>query len=172
MEVKTSVEEKRVKSTVIRRRAKVEEAPPAPEVNPTEATSQKSSLAEENKEASLKTSETKPLQTKPSPSTASSEADLELPVAEEVTKEKQLLRKVTKRKSRDELEMEMIERAGGLKKAAELITTAPERLERVFKPERSSKKRKLISRKEYKKTELTTPKAAKRVLRIEGAINP
>ncbi len=162
------IEEKRVKSTIIRRRAKVEPpAPPKEEAPPETPIASKKAETPTPAEAEPK-KETPPVQTAEAPK--KEETGPGPAVGEAPAVEKERPKKPLRRKSRDELEMEMIARAGGLKKAADLIETAPERLERVFKPERSSKKRKVLARKEFKKTEITTPKAIKRVLRIEGSI--
>ncbi|HEX5037080.1 MAG TPA: translation initiation factor IF-2 [bacterium] len=197
MEVKTGVEEKRVKATVIRRRAKAESEAPAP------ATAAPGGVAEEKEEA--KSAETAassapaseapakaaaPVTPSPSsgneklvavvtqaaPRTAVTPRHPAAPGAAaespEAAERERLLKKVaTKKKSRDEIEMEMIDRAGGLKRAADLMESAPERLERVFRPEKSSKKKhKVLTRRDFKKTEITTPKAIKRVVKIEGNI--
>ncbi len=217
MESKAGVEEKRVKSTIIRRRAKVET--PTADVAAT--------VVDPVEEASAPVVETKPLVSEPEVLTTTVKTEIiQKPIASRpimpprtgthiggpvlrtgldkprpapatatlarpgipgtlppkegtgtpedeaaaAAAAKDKLRKPAKRKSRDELEMEMIDRAGGLRKAAELMEFAPERLERVFKPDRNSKKKKKVIVKEFKKTEITTPKAIKRVIRIEGAI--
>ncbi len=161
MDVKSGVEEKRIKSTIIRRRAKVETPPSAEPVPPPPAPE-----SEVKEAAPIKESRAESVTAETSPPKKETVAVIVSPAVPEAEKPK----KIVRRKSRDEIEMEMIERAGGLKKAAEIMEIAPERLERVFKPEKSSKKRKLLTRKEFKKTEITTPKAIKRVLRIEGSI--
>lgn len=88
-----------------------------------------------------------------------------------------------RKKSRAELDMEAIQRAGGLHQYVrtiddeESVVTAPEipdpaaqiAEERVFRPTPSSRKKKL-QRKEFKKTELTERKAIKKVIRIEEGI--
>lgn len=170
MDVKAGVEEKRVKSTIIRRRAKIETTPSPEEVASAAAEAIEKTTAEKvvsgisEKTETPKTTEIKTSTTSitPRPGVA----------AVEPVSEKDKPKKTAKKKSRDELEMEMIERAGGLKKAAELMEVAPERLERVFKPDKNSKKKKrvLMHSKEFKKTEITTPKAIKRVIRMEGAM--
>lgn len=220
MESKAGVEEKRVKSTIIRRRAKVETPTAEPEVavevqeevvEPVVPIEVKEVVVETPPPVVpekvvppqktfippartitpprtgnhisgpvLRTGLDKP-RPAPTPSSASKSAtpgvapkavpnvpEDEAAAAAAAAKDK--LRKPAKRKSKDELEMEMIDRAGGLRKAAELMEFAPERLERVFKPDRNAKKKKKVIVKEFKKTEITTPKAIKRVIRIEGAI--
>jgi len=169
MDVKAGVEEKRVKSTIIRRRAKVETTPPPEEVVPVSTEAPEKTATEKTASAvSQKTEAAKTTEIKTSTSTTTRPGV----VAVEPVSEKDKPKKTAKKKSRDELEMEMIERAGGLKKAAELMEVAPERLERVFKPDKNSKKKKrvLMHSKEFKKTEITTPKAIKRVIRMEGAM--
>jgi translation initiation factor IF-2 len=164
MDVKTGIEEKRVKSTVIRRRAKVEPEPP---VSPPPAGKEAA--------AEVKAPEGEPALQQAAPAEGAPTGVETGAVAVPPTEVEEVVGKVkpkkaVRRKTKDELEMEMIARAGGLKKAAELIEAAPERLERVFRPERSSKKRKVLTRKEFKKTEITTPKAIKRVIRVEGTV--
>ncbi len=207
-EAKTSVEEKRVKSTIIRRRAKAEEAPaPEPEVEaapsapaPVEtpeaqAPASARPLVIEEKEAEKKpvvpavpvrvpqmpkmpeirvVSPFAPMVRPAAPKPAATPGGIVTPkplsaaAAEAAEKARKLS---TRRKSRDELEMEMIDRAGGIKRAADLMESAPERLERVFRPEKNSKKKKVFAKKDFKKTEITTPKAIKRIVRIEGVIS-
>ncbi len=160
MEVKTNVEEKRVKSTIIRRRqvakpelAKVEEQPV--ELAPKQAVAETSVPAASGEEKGA----------------APKGAEGGVPAVPKVEEEKEVKpKKVARRKTKDELEMEMIDRAGGLKKVADIIELIPERLERVFRPERSTKKKKVLTHKEFKKTELTTPKAIKKVIRIENQV--
>lgn len=157
--MEAKVLEKRVKSTVIRRRV-VSTPEPAKPAEPTEVTPvvENAAVAGTASPAAaglVDTAEGKTTTLPPSP------------VAEEIREVRP--KKLGRRKTKDELEMEMIARAGGLKKVADLIETMPERLERVFRPERSSKKRRVV-KKEFKKTELTTPKAIKKVIRIENRI--
>ncbi len=180
MEAKSGIEEKRVKSTIIRRRAKVEEPPPVPAVE---------TAAEKPGPSAVEAVSSQPVSATPvaapgvaaAPVAAEEKKDVKpvssavKPVvgaqpADEAALAKDKPRKPARRKTRDELEMEMLERVGGLKKAAEIIEVAPERLERVFRPDRSGKKKKVFSRKEFRKTEITTPKAIKRVIRMEGTI--
>ncbi|MBI3540818.1 MAG: hypothetical protein HY073_01555, partial [Deltaproteobacteria bacterium] len=184
MEIKTGIEEKRVKSTIIRRRAKAEPTPepqesfaslPTREDKTSEQIvkvkvdeSQKSSELAASPPIAPTSSDAIIISRPPPVSPASVGTTTREDVLTEAAKDK--AKKATRRKTRDELEMEMIERAGGLKKVAEIIETAPERLERVFRPDRSSKKKRVLTHKEFKKTEITTPKATKRVLRIEGSV--
>lgn len=111
--------------------------------------------------------------------------NLNQPVVGKVTEDwRDKLKKGPKRKkSRAELDMEAIQRAGGLHQYVrtiddeEAVVTAPEvpdpaaqiAEERVFRPTPSSRKKKL-QRKEFKKTELTQRKAIKKVIRIEDGI--
>jgi len=193
MEVKMGVEEKRVKATVIRRRAKAEpEAPATPAAAPESEQAEDvkagvvvetaaASAAEAKSAASAPASPARSpgdklvaVVTQAAPRTAARPGVPGVPVlseAAEAAERERLKKQPARRKSRDELEMEMIERAGGLKKAADLMESAPERLERVFRPEKSSKKKhKILTKRDFKKTEITTPKAIKRIVRIEGAI--
>lgn len=181
MDGKQVIVEKRVKSTVIRRRTTTqkEEAPKPIETSSAPVVEEgvletKSLVAEAPKKKG-------PIVIGMSESVAAGDkkdAPKRSPVIisrpdTPVLSEKEALkaRRPPKRKSRDELEMELIQRAGGLKKVAQLVDT-PERLDRVFQPKRGGKKKKqhLIVGKDFKKTELTTPKAVKRVIRMEGTI--
>lgn len=86
-----------------------------------------------------------------------------------------------KKKSRAELELEAIQRAGGLKQYAKTVEeevlapvsgdeiSAPVAEERIFQPGPSSRRRK-VQRKEFKKTEITAPRAIKKVIRMEEGI--
>ena len=179
MDAKTGVEEKRVKSTIIRRRAKTEPEPsPAPvevsvssadiQAAPKSALEQTSSPGQSAITAQPAVSETSVPGIKGVKEKANAVDPSNINEIVNISKEK---KKTLRRKSRDELDMEVIARAGGLRKAAELMTVAPERLERVFRPDKSFKKRKLVTRKEFRKTEITTPKAIKRVIRIEGTVS-
>lgn len=89
-----------------------------------------------------------------------------------------------RRKSRAELEMEAIQRAGGLRQYAEIFTeevpevgaaTSEEGAaavvgERIFQPVPSARRRK-AARREFKRTQVTEPKAIKKVIRIEEGIS-
>ncbi|HSA58141.1 MAG TPA: translation initiation factor IF-2 [bacterium] len=187
-----------MKATVIRRRAKAEpEAPAAPAPAPEPAEAAPASEAAAALEATVSEGKAAapaaPTAAAPSATAPRSPSDKLVAVvtqvaprpavrpgvagappmseAAEAAERERLKKAQARRKSRDELEMEMIERAGGLKKAADLMESAPERLERVFRPEKSSKKKhKILAKRDFKKTEITTPKAIKRIVRIEGAI--
>ncbi len=93
---------------------------------------------------------------------------------------KDRLKKGPKRKkSKEELEMESIQRAGGLKQFAgqviegeptEKAVPAPVAVEeRIFEPVPSARRRKSV-RREFKKTQITERKAIKKVIRIEDGI--
>ena len=93
---------------------------------------------------------------------------------------KERLKKGPKRKkSRAELEMESIQRTGGLKQfvgevggeepVAGPVAAAPIIEERIFKPVPSGRHKKAV-RREFKKTQITEPKAIKKVIRIEDGI--
>ena len=75
-----------------------------------------------------------------------------------------------RKKSRAELEMEAIQRAGGLKHYVP-DADAPERVaaDRVFQPTHTSRRHKLV-RRDYKQTRVTERKESKRVIRIEKGI--
>ncbi|MBN1282142.1 MAG: translation initiation factor IF-2, partial [Proteobacteria bacterium] len=80
-----------------------------------------------------------------------------------------------RRKSRAEIEMETIERSGGLKQfvGASLEgaeAAAPGFADRVFQPVPSSKKKRAV-RREFKKTQVTEARAIKKVIRVEDGIS-
>ncbi|MBI4197325.1 MAG: translation initiation factor IF-2 [Deltaproteobacteria bacterium] len=164
MEVKTSIEEKRVKSTIIRRRTV---QPPAAPIPSPQALAP-DSLAPEETPLPVETVSSDP-QVLSETSTAGLEKPV-LPVEKEADDFATPARKATRKKTRDELDMEMIERVGGLKKAAVILTEAPEKLERVYRPDKGSKKRRLVAKRDFKKTEITVAKASKKVIRIENTI--
>lgn len=207
---KANVDEKRLKPTLIRRRAKVVEpvapepvvaapvaAEPAapttapvaasPSVPATPSSSTLPTSAQIRAVSSVRpgapTSETKKPTTPARPTY--------LTPAEREAKEKEAARKASrKKKTRDEWVMEDIKRAGGLKLLAETIVSggeetvdepeaiaapdapvvaaAPERVERVFEP--SMVRRRKTGRREFKKTQVTTLSATKRVIKIEKSI--
>jgi translation initiation factor IF-2 len=85
-----------------------------------------------------------------------------------------------KRKNRAELEMEAIQRAGGLKQfvgafgeeapqgeGAEAVPSVPDR---VFQPGPTGKRRRSV-RRDFKKTQITEAKAIKKVIRVEDGIS-
>ncbi|MBT3181970.1 MAG: translation initiation factor IF-2 [Deltaproteobacteria bacterium] len=80
-----------------------------------------------------------------------------------------------KKKSKAELELEAIQKAGGLKRYADNVSydqpaSAVTTGDRVFQPKPSSRKRR-SSRRDFKKTPLTERKAIKKVIRIEDGIS-
>ncbi|HQC51086.1 MAG TPA: translation initiation factor IF-2, partial [bacterium] len=81
-------------------------------------------------------------------------------------------KRTRRKKSRDELEMEAIQRAGGLKKYTEddMEPSAAAVGDRVFQPAISGRKKKTV-RKDFKKTQITERKAIKKIIRIEGEIS-
>ena len=186
-EEKVQVVEKRVKSTVIRRRKKkVEEFPPPEEAK---------APAPEAAEVVPPSAEELPPEAKPEEAKAE-EAGLGKPTEEErkigvvgrielgptpvpgkVREDwrERLRRGPRRRKSRAELEMEAIQRAGGLKRyagvvGAEETEAAPAATgERVFRPVPTQRRRRVV-KKEGKKTRITEPKAIKKVIRVEEGI--
>ncbi|MFH1874924.1 MAG: translation initiation factor IF-2 [Pseudomonadota bacterium] len=203
-----TIVEKRVKSTVIRRRAKIVEQPETP----SEATSEQK-LGEEAtpvaetvptqldaKDAGPKigpVGQTIDLESKKEGAKGESAA-VEIKEVEEEKKrtfgvvghileiapevkdswKDRLKRTPRRRKSREEMEMESIKRVGGLKHFAGIVAEeevvveedkGPAQQERVFQPTPSAKRKKAAKR-QFKKTEVTTPKAIKKVIRIEDGI--
>ncbi len=178
MEAKSNVEEKRVKSTIIRRRAKVDEVPAAPVISTDLEASVTTAISAAPKVMTVAAVEGSSVEAKPpvpkgaepaSGLPAALPTEVKAPGAEEA-KPKKAARKL----SREELEMEMIERAGGIKRVAMIADMIPERLERVFRPPKPTKKKRMMSRRDVtrggKKTEITVPKAIKKIVRIEGTI--
>ena len=76
-------------------------------------------------------------------------------------------RALRKKKSRSELEQDDIQKAGGLQKFADAMLSDSPQVERVFEPTR--KKRPI--RREFQKTKITTPKAIKKVIKIDERIS-
>jgi translation initiation factor IF-2 len=79
----------------------------------------------------------------------------------------------TRRKSRAELEAEAIQRAGGLRSYASIVGQDgfTPGMDRVFRPGPTGRRRKATRRMGGKKTQITEPKAIKKVIRIEDGIN-
>jgi translation initiation factor IF-2 len=185
--------EQRIKPSIIRRRTKVVETPPleeeaAPKVEGAEP-------SPEGTETALpppaEGAPTPPQGETPTAPVAKPQAEARpqigvvgfigdvVPEVREGWKER--LKKGPKRKkSRAELEMESIQRAGGLRQYAAVVLEEPsvEKQpvapavveERVFEPVPSARRKKSI-RREFKKTAITTPKAIKKVIRIEERIS-
>lgn len=210
---KANVDEKRLKPTLIRRRAKVvEPVTPEPEVaapvaaeQPAPTTSPTSPVVEAPATPLAASAPTTPtsaqIRAVSSVRPGAPSTDAKKPLtpprptyltpAEREAKEKEAARKASrKKKTRDEWVMEDIKRAGGLKLLAETIVSggeetvdepdvvaapdapvvvaAPERVERVFEP--SLVRRRKTGRREFKKTQVTTLSATKRVIKIEKSI--
>ncbi|MBI4211118.1 MAG: translation initiation factor IF-2 [Deltaproteobacteria bacterium] len=204
-----TVDEKRLKPTLIRRRAKPQEEMPVVSTEPvletepvqTQAQEVVASGTQEEVAPTASPAQTPPSTVAPvSPAKPATEVrriglvghmDLSTlaPVAapKEDWKERQVLKTARKRRSRAELELESIQRAGGLKHYADLTVVdetvepglvapteeveAPQQVvvERVFRPN-AAKKRK-ASRKDFKRTQITEPKAIKKVIRIEHGLS-
>lgn len=168
--------EQRIKSTVIRRRAKKEETPsPPPPVEtvtsvpePFKALPEAAKTVREEEPALrglkiIKQVEEEKLSLKPHvPKSATSLKDLE-----------DKFKKAPKKKlSKAEMDFEEIRRSGGLKHFAAseevsvLITPAKER-DRVFEP---GPRRKKQVKREFRKTQITQPKASKKVIKIAEMI--
>ena len=187
-EEKVQVVEKRVRSTVIRRRKKkVEEAPPPEEAKaPTPAVPEAGPPPTEGVAPEAKAAGAKPEVEEAGLGKPTEEerkigvvGRIELGVAQVPGKVREdwrerLRRGPRRRKSRAEMEMEAIQRAGGLKRYAGIIGTeetgpATTVGERVFRPVPSQRRRRVV-RKEGKKTRITEPKAIKKVIRVEEGI--
>ena len=196
-DVKTEVVEKRLKPTLIRRRAsalpppsEAEQSAETPSVPKQEQTvvSSASALSSPEQRATTTPSSTPAKTGEPKIGLVGHINLVSTDATREDWKEK-LQRGPKRRRSRDELEMENILRAGGLKQYAtinvveedpssevveeavvvpeEVVETAPS-VERVFQP---IARRKKSTRKGFKKTEITEPKAIKKVIRIAEAMS-
>ncbi len=218
IEVQAEVVEKRVKPTVIRRRAKKVEPPSAEEIK---AAEEKAVAQAEEEEAAAApapelTEAAKPREAAAQPAQTSPESAVSRPisvhgpeargmagpklaapsdaerkigvvgyiklgetapavvVAKDTWRDR-LKKGPRRRKSRAEIEMEAIERSGGLK---QFVGTLPEGVEavapafadRVFQPLPSSKKKRTV-RREFQQTKITEAKAIKKIIRIEEGIS-
>lgn len=179
---KKPIVEQRIKPTVIRRRAKEEPPPPPPAPVKAEAPVQPSKpvaqvFVASNVQRVVETEVVPPV--------------LHLTAKE---KEEKAKKAAKKKKSKAELELEDIQRAGGLKQFAQQTLgseeeTEPEAepepvpgiepaektfapsVERVFEPTHvGSGRRKKPIRREFKQTQITETNVAKKVIRIQNAI--
>lgn len=94
--------------------------------------------------------------------------------AAEEEEAKQRLKKPVKKTKREELEVDLegigkVATLTQLTRLASTISPTHER-ERIFEPTRSPRKRKSMHKKESKKTEVTTRKASKRIIKVDDAI--
>lgn len=193
-----SVVEKRLKPTLIRRRKTVEPPPPPPseekvaeaaapqaKETPPAAPVVKDALRETPKEvvpqgAKVESASKQETEKGPSLGIVGHISDI-LPSVKDSWKER-LKRAPKRKKSRAELDMEMIQRVGGLKQFAGIVVEEGEEPEsdkpleaavveeRVFQPTPSARRKK-AGKKQFKKTVITTPKAIKKVIRIEEKIS-
>ena len=78
-----------------------------------------------------------------------------------------------RRKSKEELEAEAIQRAGGLRSYARMVGQDgfTPGMDRVFRPGPTGRRRRAAKKMGGKKTQITEPKAIKKVIRIEDGIN-
>ncbi|MDZ4224293.1 MAG: translation initiation factor IF-2 N-terminal domain-containing protein, partial [bacterium] len=184
---KKSVDEKRVKPTVIRRRAK--ETPPEPAAPQTPAAKAAAPAAKQPERVTAPRVGLRPVGHIQLPQTPSSQpktgaAQPSGPGAFPPAPEKEdKFKKVVapkKKKSKAELELEDIQRAGGLKQFAqktleEVVAGEPEEtwepaIERVFEPSLAVGRRKKHPRREFKKTTVTETNVTKKVIRMENAV--
>ncbi|OGQ22390.1 MAG: translation initiation factor IF-2 [Deltaproteobacteria bacterium RIFCSPLOWO2_02_FULL_44_10] len=196
-DVKTEVVEKRLKPTLIRRRASALPPPSEAEQSAETTSVPKQEQTVVSSASALSSPEQRATTTPSSTPAKTGEPKIGLVghinlVSTDATREdwkEKLQRGPKRRRSRDELEMENILRAGGLKQYAtinvveedpssevveeavvvpeEVVETAPS-VERVFQP---IARRKKSTRKGFKKTEITEPKAIKKVIRIAEAMS-
>ncbi|MBI5300380.1 MAG: translation initiation factor IF-2 [Deltaproteobacteria bacterium] len=162
---KKPIVEQRIKPTVIRRRAKEEPVAKPPVPVKAEALSQPSKPEKPAAPVFIETEVAPPI--------------IHLTAKE---KEEKAKKAAKKKKSKAELELEDIQRAGGLKQFAQQTlgseeetepaekTFAPS-VERVFEPTHvGSGRRKKPIRREFKQTQITETNVAKKVIRIQNAI--
>jgi translation initiation factor IF-2 len=183
--INENVDEKRVTTTIIRRRKKAPSAKPAPEgksakeeasaSEPTVEQGPEQAQATELEESQKK--EIKAALEKEEPTaTAKKGTDDKESVVNVVSDKKEKPKKIVKKRSRADFLMEEYQKAGGLKRAAELVvgsddTAEIEPMERIFQPERQGRKKRVSSKKDYKKTTATVPSARKRRVRIKDTIS-
>jgi translation initiation factor IF-2 len=193
------VVEQRLKPSLIRRRAKVTETPEPPPETPVEVqegsapetTAETGSVqpAETNAEVSepklgviapppqVSTSPKPAVEQRPHLGVVGFIGDV-VPEVREGWKDR-LKKAPKKKKSRAELEMESIQRAGGLKHFVDQVLdevpaekpAAPHVVmeERVFQPVPSGRRKRTV-RREFRKTQVTERRAIKKVIRIEDRI--
>jgi translation initiation factor IF-2 len=189
------VVEKRVKPTVIRRRKvakpKDEVVPEVDQAAQGAAETVQSDEVEAEVEAvtgkaelTAESTEEKPVEGKrkslniiaqPEEISAAKGAEAGVAAKPEATAKEVVKRPTRKKKSRAELQYEDIQRHGGLKQYARVVTTpettaAPVETARVFKPTNRFRKRK-APKKGIKKTQITERKAIKKVIKISEAIS-
>lgn len=116
------------------------------------------------------------LKTSTSPARPGGPAPLGIPhkKVDEEEEAKQRLKKPVKKTKREELEVDMegigkVATLTQLTRLASTISPSHER-ERVFEPTRSPRKRKSVLKKESKKTEITTRRASKRIIKVDEVI--
>ena len=187
--------EERLKPSLIRRRAakvvKEEKPPEALEekkIEAAEETAEKAPSAAQAEAHPAKEQGETPSETGKAPGAKPEEKTLGVvghiseivPSVKEDWKER-LKKGPRRRKSRAELEMENIKRAGGLKQfAADVVAGGEGQVEepapavvvheeRVFEPTPSARKKRPL-RGKFKRTEITAPKAIKKVIRMEEGI--
>lgn len=106
-------------------------------------------------------------------------AALTLSMATQKEKEEKLKRGAKRRKTAQELELEDIQRAGGLKQFATQVTVEPTEepapewtppVERVYEPGLAAGRKKRVVRRDFKQTKITELKTEKRVIPIEQGI--
>ncbi len=177
----TQVVEKRVKSTVIRRRKEIVVAPPEEEIKvpaKKEAVSpvvlSQAAVKPVKEEAQKSVPHEGPAVVISEKKTPSVEIPLTILPGTELTVEdeeekKSKYKKIVKKKE-GELEVDL-EGVGKIATITQLTRLAHvDRVERVFEPSKSVKKKKIISRKGLKKTPLTITKAAKRIVEMDRTI--
>lgn len=173
MDSKKDVVEKRVKPTVIRRR---EKPMPPPSEAPRETTPKE---AKAQVLAAREAAPSTPIIRVVAPKEKGEEKPIAVQAGAPVIpglreKEEKAKKGVRRKKSKAELELEDIQRAGGLKQYAQQ-TVVPEdwepSVERIFEPTLARGRRKRVLRREFKKTTLTETKTEKKVIPIEKAIS-
>lgn len=167
-EDKKEVVEQRIKPTVIRRRAK----PLLTEEKPKAVAESTQGILEVKRKASpprISAEEIEGATGREDQKSVEPPATLTVGVRE---KEEKPRRGPKRKKSKEELELEDIQRAGGLKQYAIQGQTEWEpSVERVFEPSLTLGRRKRTVRREFKKTAVTEIKTSKKVIRLEKGIS-
>ena len=185
-EAKKELVEKRVKKTVIRRRVKTVALAPEKKEEIKVLSQSSQEVVEKNPPVkseivpSVVKKATKPKHIRADEIKETPVQAGEVPIVISEKEEKAVAKGPKRRKSRAEMELEDIRRAGGLLQYAKELTEGgeevpveapePEVVERVFEPKLGSRRKK-IGRKEFKKTQITEPKTIKKTIRMEEAIS-
>lgn len=179
MEEKTEIVEKRVRSTVIRRRKQVVQEPVIQEVPVKETKASKEVPLEVDikgvlpgQEVLVEAKKQTPSDQKAKPAAKKTEdiqtaAGVLLTAEEELEAKRKKNKKGPKRRE-DVLEIEGIGKVSSVTQLTRIVHT--DRIDRVFEPSRQGRRKKIISRKSQKQTQITQTKSAKRIVPMTGSI--